>query len=332
MLAVGLCALAPSKGLAQPTEPNANDDSTPEDAPSSDRSVFDGEKSKQERAEEHFARGVELHDNGDYRAAYIEFSTAYELAPIYHLLYNLGQESVELKEYVEAHKNFVQYLKEGGDNIGADRRAAVERKISRMKKYLATLDFEVSVEGAEIAIDGIVVGISPLDESVQISVGRRKIVVTKEEHAVWERVLDVAGGDEKLVEAQLISLATVVTNQSESSNTGFWISATATGLFLAGTGAAVVLTRNAKEDYESELNTIGAATPRDKVLAIDDARKSYKRMALYTDIGIGLTIVSGITTLILSVGDDEKKSGESEKAASLQVFVGPTNVGVSGSF
>ena len=253
----------------------------------SDDSPEGPEASKQKRAEGHFGRGVELHDNGDYRAAYIEFSMAYELAPIYHLLYNLGQESVELKEYVEAHKNYVQYLRDGGDKISPDRRAAVQRKIARIKKYLANLDFEVSVVGAEIAIDGIVVGVSPLDESIQVSVGRRKVVITIEKHAVWERVLDVAGGDETLVKAKMISLATLVTTESRSSNTGFWISATATGLFLAGTGVAVVLTRNAKEDYDSELGTVGDKSPADKRIAIEDARTSYKRFALYTDIGIG---------------------------------------------
>ncbi len=288
------------------------------------------EASKQKRAEGHFGRGVELHDNGDYRAAYIEFNMAYELAPIYHLLYNLGQESVELKEYVEAHKNYVQYLRDGGDKISPERRAAVQRKISRIKKYLANLDFEVSVVGAEIAIDGIVVGVSPLDESIQVSVGRRKVVITVDKHAVWERVLDVAGGDETLVEAKLISLATLITTESSSSNTGFWISATATGLFLAGTGVAVVLTRNAKQDYDSELGTVGDKSPADKRIAIEDKRTSYKRFALYTDISIGLTVVGAITTYFLS-GDDSS-SEEENKEASLGVFVGPTQVGVSGRF
>ncbi len=290
---------------------------------------------EQKQAEGHFQRGVELHDNGDYRAALIEFKQAYELAPIFHLLYNLGQESAELKDYVQAHKHFIRYLKDGGNQISDERRAAVKRKIARLKKYLATLDFEISEEGAEVAIDGIVIGTSPIDESIPVSVGRRKIVVTLEGHAVWERVMDVAGEEEKLVEVKLISLdssSTIVVSGGNGKSTAFWISASATGLALVGTGVAVVLTKNAKDNHDAEVQAIGGKTPAEKQLAIDDTAKKYRQMALFTDIGIGLTVVGGITTFLLYGSSPSTSVEESPESASVQVMIAPTQVGLFGRF
>ena len=290
------------------------------------------ETDKQEAARR-FQQGVELHDAGNYRGAQIEFRQAYRLAPIYNLLFNLGQESVELKEYVEAHQNFVQYLRDGGDKISPQRRIIVEREISRIQKYLASIELNISAAGAEIAIDGIVVGVSPLSEPVQVSIGRRKIVVTLEGYALWERTMDVAGEQRKTVEVKLLSLRAITapsgpaTAASSSQPTRFWLSLGATGAFIAGTGIAAVLTNNAKSDYEDEVGSIG--DPMGKLKRIDDAGQKYKRLALYTDIGIGLSVVGLITTIIFAGSETEKNSVSS---VNLQMTVTPNRVGFSGSF
>ena len=90
---------------AQPASPEASADT-------------DGKQA----AGEHFQRGVDLYNGGDYRAALIAFQRAYEIAPNFGVLYNLGQASAELKDYVSALDAFERYLKEGGDAVPADRR------------------------------------------------------------------------------------------------------------------------------------------------------------------------------------------------------------------
>lgn len=289
-------------------------------------------EAEQHQAEEHFQQGVALHDEGDYRAALIEFTQAYSLAPTYHLLYNLGQESTALKEYVEAHRYFVQYLADGGDQIDEARRTDVERKIVQLKKYLATIKLNVGITGAEVAIDGIVVGVSPLESAVDVSLGRRKIVVTREGYARWERTIDVAGGNAKTVDVELISLAAMSEPAAAESSTSsaFWVSAGTTGLLLAGTGVAAILTSKAKSDHEADVNTVGDIPPEDKLRAISDSADKYKRMALYTDIGIGLSIVGVATTVWLATRDDKKE--EPAMASGLQVQVGLSTIGISGRF
>ncbi|HEY6459174.1 MAG TPA: hypothetical protein VIY73_03455, partial [Polyangiaceae bacterium] len=53
-------------------------------APSSDLSDLT-------QAREHFGRGVRMYQEDDFRGALIEFSRAYELAPNWAVLYNVGQ-------------------------------------------------------------------------------------------------------------------------------------------------------------------------------------------------------------------------------------------------
>ncbi|RYE85226.1 MAG: hypothetical protein EOO75_17190, partial [Myxococcales bacterium] len=77
----------------------------------------------QEEGRQRFKRGVEFFKEGDYNAALVEFRRAYEVAPSYRILYNLGQTSYELQDYAGALTAFTRYLKEGGAEVDAARRA-----------------------------------------------------------------------------------------------------------------------------------------------------------------------------------------------------------------
>src|SRR5205823_3161495 len=62
----------------------------------------------------HFQAGVQFYKEGDFRAALIEFKRAYESAPNYKVLYNLGQTNLELQDYAQALTSFQKYLTDGG--------------------------------------------------------------------------------------------------------------------------------------------------------------------------------------------------------------------------
>src|SRR5262245_54716328 len=73
----------------------------------------------------HFDRGVDYYRDGNINAALIEFKRAYEAAPNYRVLFNLGQVANALNDYVEAQRYFQRYLQDGGAEIDAERRAEV---------------------------------------------------------------------------------------------------------------------------------------------------------------------------------------------------------------
>lgn len=286
-----------------------------------------------ELASARFKKAVELYKSGDVRAALIEFRRAYKLAPTYHLLFNIGQASAELRDYVDAYNSFTQYLRDGGEKISDGRREMVERELERLKGYLARLQLDVSIEQAEITVDGVAVGTSPLSEPLLVSAGRRKIVVTREGYSSWERSVDLAGEDETTIEVKLISLAVdkpkenPVVQPGGGLGAGFWISAGLTVALGAGAGAAGALTLRAQGEQDAVLATV--PTSQDD---IDAAIGKTRRMALITDIGLGLTAVAGVTTLILAIRGGGKARAPAEQARSLDVVVGPNRVSLIGRF
>lgn len=291
---------------------------------------------KKEEASQRFQRGVELYDSGDLRAALIEFRRAYKLVPTYQLLYNMAQVAAELKDYVEAYDYYKLYLRKGRDKIDTDRRSEVEGQIEQLEGYLASLRIVVSEDDAEITIDGVVVGISPIAESFKVSAGRRDVVVSRRGFSTWERKLDLAGRDSETIDVELISLRTsadetapnpflgpgAVDKSKPRYSRAFWASATITALLAGGTAVAALQTLRAKDVYEEQLAFVpnSAANIR---LAGDDLRQ----LALITDIALGLTVVGAISTVLLG-----RQDAKDRRSAGIQMQLGPTNVAVVGRF
>ena len=55
-----------------------------------------------DQAKAHFKTGTELYDENNFRGALVEFQRAYQLAPSYRVLYNIGQVDMELADYAGA--------------------------------------------------------------------------------------------------------------------------------------------------------------------------------------------------------------------------------------
>lgn len=303
------------------------DEPSPEDTPDSTAKAA---------ASERFKRGVDLYQAGDVRAAVIEFKRAYEIAPTYHLLFNIGQASAELMDYVHAFNSFTRYLRDGGAKIGPQRRAMVRRELARLETYLAHVKLKISVDAAEVLVDGAVVGVSPLSGPLLVSAGRRKVTVSRAGYAVWERSVDLAGEDELFLDVTLHSLTAEPSaikndpsgNQPSRVGGAFWTSAAATLAFGLGTGVAAVLTVRAEDDYDEEL----ARVPNTQ-LEIDNAADKVRRMALITDIGIGLTATAAVVTIVLAIrGGGDERGNVNAVADRVRVGFGPSSVAIGGTF
>src|SRR5436190_16322961 len=86
-----------------------------------------------EEGRQHFQRGVQFYKEGDFRGALIEFKRAYEIAPNYKVLYNLGQTSLELQDYAAALTAFKRYVDEGAREVPKDRKQQVESEIKKLE-------------------------------------------------------------------------------------------------------------------------------------------------------------------------------------------------------
>lgn len=155
------------------------------------------------QAREHFDRGIELFNEGRYDAALAELQRAYDIAPAFPVLYNLGRVHATLGHPVEAARAFERYLAEGGDAIPSSRRDEVETELARQRSRIGRLVVETNVAGSIINIDGIDVARTPLEAPIPLGAGAHRIAVRAPGHASEIRSVQIAGGVEEVLRVEL---------------------------------------------------------------------------------------------------------------------------------
>jgi len=295
-----------------------------------------------EEASAHFDRGVKFFNDGDYVAAMVQFKRAYELDPNWAVLYNIGQTAREQRLYSQALPALERYLKEGGEQIKADRRARVEGWISELKEKVASVVFTSNQTGVVIAVDDVEIGKTPLVKPVVMDAGRRKITASKDGFAPLTRFIEVAGTEHKVVDLQLVSLTGSGPEGNGSGKGGEtppevkhtpwpWVSLGVTGALGVATAVVGGLAISKKSDFDDEL----AKVPGDAA-AIEDARSSAKSFALGADVLGGLTGAFAIVTVVAFVVDYTRKPAKAQpddnQGAFIEPYVGPFFAGVHGAF
>jgi hypothetical protein len=126
----------------------------------------------------HFQNGVELYSEGNVAGAVAEFRRAYELSKNWKILFNLGQASYELRDYAAALRWFSLYLRDGGQEVAAERRRSIEADIANLRRRVGTISVVSNVPGAEVSVDGRLVGVAPLAD-LTVNVGEHRVVASK---------------------------------------------------------------------------------------------------------------------------------------------------------
>ena len=140
-----------------------------------------------------FQQAVELYREGSYEGALAEFRKAYQISPSYRVLYNIAQTQYALHDFVSAYRSLKQYVAEGGAEIPADRRAQVDDMSAKLAERIARLQIGADADGADIRIDDVSVGKSPLEEAILVNVGTHKVSAVKAGSPEAVRVITVAG-------------------------------------------------------------------------------------------------------------------------------------------
>jgi hypothetical protein len=286
-----------------------------------------------QKAAEHFERGVRLYEEQDWRAALIEFERAYALIARFQVLFNMAQCDYQLKDYAGALGAFEKYLRDGGGKVAEDERNRVQATIQDLRGRVAQVRVETDVSGAEVTVDDVPVGTTPLSSAILVSEGRRKIVASKPGHEQVARFVDVAGRD-----SISLALALGPPRASETPRlvvkpvrgaksiapavAAFGLGAVGVGV---GTAFGLVALRN-KSDLD--LVCSDRACPPAAQGQIDTLR----RTAVVSTIGFSagaLGIGAGVALLVLS---SHRESGSSLEAVRLYPLLGPGLVGAAGSF
>lgn len=283
---------------------------------------------------EHFNRGVEYVHDGDLKGALIEFKRAYAASPNYRVLYNLGQVANAIGKYVEAQSYFQRYLNDGAEDIAIDRRHDVEMQLAKLEGRIATLQITTNVPGAEVFIDDVSVGTSPLALPVRVSSGTRTITATVSGRPRVSQVIEVAGGDTVPLRLQfapapkepapVASLPAPLLKKTDFSepeasggNAVLWLGLTS-GALAIGTGVMGYLTVRDAQRYD---DAVGRKTTARELNDLD-SRASTK--ALVTDVLLGATAVSAAITLIVALQNHkhERKPNDHPPHSNTELSVG----------
>ena len=158
-------------------------------------------------AREHFQKGVAAFDERRFAEASEEFEAAYRLSPAFVVLYNIAQVDVILGRSVEAVDAFDKYLKQGASAISAERRREVQAEIEKQAARIGTIAVRSSPAGAELRVDGALVGKSPLAHPLRVTAGRHTVGAILDGHTPVVREVDVAGRAEIALELLLEPVA-----------------------------------------------------------------------------------------------------------------------------
>jgi hypothetical protein len=283
--------------------------------------------------------GLKLYAEGEFRQAVIEFERSYKITSDYRVLYNIGQVRIQLGNYARATVALNDYLKQGGDKISEDRRKAVEADLEMLASRTGHMRIVVNQPGADIFIDDIIVGQSPLAEPVMLDAGEHKVTARKRGYEGRPQQITLAGRDSMLVEVKLEKLPEggqklVIREVQKEDNTTWMIAAwSATGVLAVGAGVTGGLGIKASNDLEDMRKEEGST---------NDERESQadraQTLLLAADImGAAAVVTGGIALyLTLSGSGSDNKEAPPKKAMAREprtsLVLAPNRIGLRGEF
>jgi hypothetical protein len=301
-------------------------------------------------AKQRFDRGFELYEEGEYPLALIEFSRAYELVPNYRVLYNIGQVCIQLAQYANARRALEEYLQKGGDGLAPDRSAAVKKDLEMLRHRTAFLTISANVEAAEVLVDDVVVGKTPLGPALLVDAGVHRVTLRRAGYLPKTSGVTLAGGDEQTLSVALElepeeKQTIVVREQLAPDNSKTWVIAgwVTTGVLVAGAIVTGVMGSSEADELEqlrggfadnyadpprtTGANALGAR--------IDKTKSNASALFLASDVMSGAALIVGGLTLwlMLDPPEPERSAAAAPKAAdAVQVGYGDGQLRLRGSF
>ncbi|WP_394849894.1 PEGA domain-containing protein [Pendulispora brunnea] len=262
---------------------------------------------KLDEARERYNRGLRLYEQGNPVAARIELERAYELAPSYRILYNIGLCYQASNDYVGALRAFQRYLAEGRDEIAEERHASVNKEIQSLRPNIASLTISSSEPGVAISVDDVAVGQTPLPEKVLLNPGTRKITASKNGFFPQTKSIVLAGSDNASLGFELVALPAPGAKEKEGGGSALpYVAWGLTGALAVGAGVTGYLALRANADQNDIIDRPGATSGQ-----VEDARDKTRTFSIAADCLVAATVLTGGIALYFSLRKSDKAaSGE----------------------
>jgi PEGA domain len=180
----------------------ADDPPPPPAADTADKKAADAADKKAE-ARAHFDKARALAESGSWSAALAEFLASRRLYATWGNTLGAASSLQKLGRFDEALDLFEILLKEDGDTLAADVRAAAQRQVVELRGLTGTVEISGAEIGAAITIDGRDRGDYPAPGPLRVAAGSHLVRVSKQGFEPFETRADVAGGQTAQVVAHL---------------------------------------------------------------------------------------------------------------------------------
>src|SRR5690606_1373181 len=111
--------------------------------------------------------------------AALKWEVAYKASNDARLLWNIAAARKAERRYAEVERLVKQYLAEGKELTDADR-AEAQQLLGTIQSFVADLTIQVNEPGAQVLVDGVTVGQTPLTAPLRVDIGEHVVVVAKQ--------------------------------------------------------------------------------------------------------------------------------------------------------
>lgn len=138
--------------------------------------------------------GVRLRRAREDAAALKVFQQVYARSKSSRALAQIAFAKQALGRWLEAEADLVRALEDREDPWIQEHRKLLDTELGSIRERLATLEIEVSVEGAFVEVDGQSVGRQPLEKPIRLFAGKVRVDVSAEGYQPMTRNVELAGG------------------------------------------------------------------------------------------------------------------------------------------
>ncbi|WP_433937007.1 tol-pal system YbgF family protein [Sorangium cellulosum] len=140
-----------------------------------------------EVARQRYEDGVKAYDAGRFEDARSAFRQVYTLKRHPAVLLNLGQSELRSNHLEDAGNHLQQFLREH-TTATPEQRAAAEKAIADVKRRTGFIVVVADANGADISIDGTLIGKAPLPDPVFVTPGKHTLFATYQDRSATTQV------------------------------------------------------------------------------------------------------------------------------------------------
>lgn len=211
--------------------------------------------------------GLAADADGDKERAAQLFRRSLEIHPSYDVAGNLGLIEFRMEDYASAANHLSYCLRHFASGQKRELRELIEAKLVAARQYVAELSVRATETGAEILIDDVSVGRTPLDHPIFVTPGKHLVEVRKGSlRAV--RAVAVESGETRRVDVGPLGKATssspAYAGEAPSARSGppLWPAAALGGVALGAVATSVVF-RVLADSAREDLSRARAGYPED---------------------------------------------------------------------